>query len=181
MDVGRGFVKDENGSISVIVIAFFLLIVTTAIIVTDISAIAVAKRSLTQATESAAQRGVRNLDKKAYYSGEFDISTMVGNILGIGPSDPGIPIDCRSALGDAQSALADWTNGKRSLRRSEIDSVVISDLSCDGFGIQITTRAVLKLPIVIPLFRIERIEIESKVSTLNMREKGFAPFGLRIS
>ncbi|MEJ6607284.1 MAG: pilus assembly protein TadG-related protein [Candidatus Planktophila sp.] len=181
MDIKVKIVGNDRGSISLVVILFFLIIVLTGVILTDISTVALAKRSLTQATESAAQRGVRNLNKDSYYSGEFDITTMLENIFGIGPDDPGVPIDCSRALSDAQGALSDWAQGKRSLRRSEIYAVEISDLQCDGFGIEIATKAIAKLPIAIPLLNIDRITIKSKVSTLNIRDSNFAPFGIRIS
>ena len=76
------------------------------VILTNISSIYLAKRALTQASEAAAQRGVRNLDKTSYYRGEFDATTQARNLFGIGPSDPGVPIDCSKALGDAEGALA---------------------------------------------------------------------------
>lgn len=105
--------REERGSISLIVLTFFLITVITSLVITDVATVAIAKRSLTQATEAAAQRGVRNLNRDAYYSGEFDLSTMVGNIFGFGPNDPGIPIDCSKALGYAEGALADWGRGPR--------------------------------------------------------------------
>ncbi len=82
MELKDRLFKDERGSISVLVLALFLITVITSLIITNVAAITVAKRSLIQATEAAAQRGVRNLDKQAYYSGEFDLSTMAGNIFG---------------------------------------------------------------------------------------------------
>ena len=180
MELKSGFVKDERGSISVLVLTLFLITVTTSLIITNVAAITIAKRSLIQATEAAAQRGVRNLNEDAYYSGEFDLSTMAGNIFGLGPEDPGVPIDCSEALEDSQGALADWASGPRSLRRVELSEVTIRDIQCDGFGIQISTTAVARLPIVIPLFRIEKIHVTAQVSTTNLRKSGFSPFGIRL-
>lgn len=180
MDLKFGLVKDERGSISLLVMAFFLISVTTSLIITDVAAIAVAKRSLTQATEAAAQRGVRNLDREAYYSGEFDLSTLAANVLGIGPNDPGVPIDCSKALGDSQGALADWASGPSSLRRVELNEIAISDIKCDGFGIQLITSATARLPITIPFFKIEEILVTAQVSTTNTRKAGFSPFGIRV-
>ena len=180
MDLKFGLVKDERGSISLLVMAFFLVSVTTSLIITDVAAIAVAKRSLTQATEAAAQRGVRNLDREAYYSGEFDLSTLAANVLGIGPNDPGVPIDCSRALGDSQGALADWASGPSSLRRVELNEIAISDIQCDGFGIQLITSATARLPITIPFFKIEEILVTAQVSTTNTRKAGFSPFGIRV-
>ena len=172
--------REERGSISLIVLTFFLITVITSLVITDVATVAIAKRSLTQATEAAAQRGVRNLDRDAYYSGEFDLSTMVGNIFGFGPNDPGIPIDCSKALGDAEGALADWGRGPRSLRRVELLDVAIRDIQCDGFGIQLVTSATAQLPIVIPLLKMDKVQITSRVSTTNSRRAGFAPFGIRV-
>ena len=180
MDLKFSLVKDERGSISLLVMAFFLISVTTSLIITDVAAIAVAKRSLTQATEAAAQRGVRNLDREAYYSGEFDLSTLAANVLGIGPNDPGVPIDCSKALGDSQGALADWASGPSSLRRVELNEIAISDIQCDGFGIQLITSATARLPITIPFFKIEEILVTAQVSTTNTRKAGFSPFGIRV-
>ena len=172
--------RDERGSISLLVLAFFLISVVTSLIITDIAAIAMAKRSLTQASEAAAQRGVRNLNLEAYYSGEFDLSTMAGNIFGFGPKNPGVPIDCSKALGDSQGALADWARGPNSLRRVELQEIAIRDIQCDGFGIHLVTSAIAKLPIVIPFINIEEILVTARVSTTNTRKEGFSPFGIRV-
>jgi len=172
--------REERGSISLIVLTFFSITVITSLVITDVAAVAIAKRSLTQATEAAAQRGVRNLNRDAYYSGEFDQSTMVGNIFGVGPKDPGIPIDCSKALGDSEGALADWGRGPRSLRRIELVDISIRDIQCDGFGIQLIASATAQLPIVIPLLKIDKVLITSRVSTTNTRKGGFSPFGIRV-
>ena len=176
----RRFSKNERGSISLVVFSLFLTTVTSLLVITDIAAVGIAKRSLTQATESAAQRGVRNLDKSSYYRGEFDATTQVQSLLGMGPTDPGIPIDCSKAIVDAQSALSDWSNGPKSLRRVEITNLSITDIRCDGFGIQLVTRATARLPLVVPFANLNSVEISSIVSTTNKRAEGFSPFGIRI-
>ncbi len=180
MELKVHFLRDERGSISLLVITFFLISVVTSLVITDVAAVTIAKRSLTQATEAAAQRGVRNLNREAYYSGEFDLSTMAGNVFGVGPKDPGIPIDCVKALSDSQGALADWAGGPRSLRRVELSEISITDIQCDGFGIQLMTAATAQLPIVIPLLKIEKVVVTARVSTTNTRKAGFSPFGIRV-
>jgi hypothetical protein len=183
MELMNDFLKrlrDESGSISLVVMALFIVSLSSIFVITDVAAVAIAKRSLTQATEAAAQRGVRNLDKTSYYRGEFDATTQARNLFGIGPPDPGIPIDCSKALGDAEGALADWSSGPSSLRRVEITNLTINQIQCDGFGIQLITQATAKLPLVLPFFNLDSVEISSKVSTINTRAKGFSPFGIRI-
>lgn len=176
----KDFLRNENGSISLVVFSLFLVTVSSLLAITDIAAVGIAKRSLTQATEAAAQRGVRNLDEGSYYKGEFDASTQIQNLIGVGPSDPGVPIDCSKALGDAQGALSDWSTGPKSLRRVEIKNLVISQIDCDGFGIQLVTHATLQLPLVLPFVNLRFVEISSSVSTTNKRRSGFSPFGIRI-
>jgi hypothetical protein len=180
MELNLKLLREERGSISLIVLTFFIISVISSLVITDVAAVTIAKRSLTQATEAAAQRGVRNLDRDAYYSGEFDLSTLVGNIFGVGPKDPGIPIDCSKALGDSEGALADWGRGPRSLRRIELVDIVVRKIQCDGFGIQLITSATAQLPIVIPLLKIDKVLITSRVSTTNSRRPGLAPFGIRV-
>lgn len=177
----RNIYRDERGSISLVVITLFLISISMILISVNVASVALAKRSLTQATESAAQRGVRNLDKAAYYSGEFDLTTQVKNLFGIGPTDPGIPIDCSKAKNDAQGAIADWSSGSTSLRRIEITEFTIVSIECDGFGIQLVTSARSKLPMQVAFFGLESVEISAKVSVTNKRTGGFAPFGKRIS
>ncbi len=180
MDLKKRFFRDERGSVSLVVITLFLVTLMTSLIVADLASVAIAKRSLTQVTEAAAQRGVRNLDLNAYYSGEFDLTTMASNLLGIGPDDPGVPIDCSKALLDAQGVLVDWANGDKSLRRGEITSLNIMEINCDGFGVQLITEATAKLPIIIPIFKVHSVQISASVSTTNTRKAGFSPFGIRI-
>jgi Flp pilus assembly protein TadG len=176
----KKFAHDESGSISIVVIGLFLVLISTLTVITNIAAVGVAKRSLTQATEAAAQRGVRNLDKRAYYQGEFDATTQVRNLFRAGPEDPGIPIDCSKALGDSQSALEDWSNGPSTLRRVEITNLRISSINCDGFGIQLVTTAQARLPLLLPFINIDSVAISSSVSTTSQRAKDFSPFGIRI-
>jgi len=175
------FVKSERGSISVITGGLFVLAIALAVTLSNVASIAMAKRSLTQATEAAAQRGVRNLDKTSYYKGKFNEITMVQNLMGYRPGDPGIPIDCQRAQNDVVSALRDWSHGDLSLKRFEITSVEVERIDCDGFQVSVSTRARTKLAFVLPFINIESVDIASSVSTQNERAKGFYLFGIRIT
>ena len=62
-------------------------------VMTDVSTLIVAKRSLAQATEAAAQRGVHALDKSAYYQGKANIFTVPLAAATHRPH-PSVPIDC---------------------------------------------------------------------------------------
>ncbi len=83
----------EKGSISVVVIGLFIITVASLMVMTDGSALLVAKRSLVQATEAAAQRGVHTLDKSEYYQGKGNAFTSPLAAV-TNRAHPVIPIDC---------------------------------------------------------------------------------------
>jgi hypothetical protein len=66
----KAILEDEEGSISILIIGLFVVTVATLLVITNIASIAIAQRSLVQASEAAVQRGVQNLDLEAYYVGE---------------------------------------------------------------------------------------------------------------
>lgn len=171
----------DRGSISVLTGGLFILTLALAVTLSNVSSIAMAKRTLTQATESAAQRGVRNLDSKTYYKGKFNEITMVENLLGYGPVDPGIPIDCNQAQGDISGAIQDWSQGDVALTRFEITSVEIDEINCDGYQVSVSTHADTQLPFVLPFINIRTVRIDSTVSTENKRSEGLYLFGIRIA
>jgi hypothetical protein len=82
-------IKDEEGSISLLIIGLFVVTIATLLVITNIASIAIAQRSLVQASEAAVQRGVQNLDLDAYYVGE---GGMLSGVLNNG--EVPIPIEC---------------------------------------------------------------------------------------
>ena len=175
------FLKKDDGSISVITGGLFLLTLALAVTLSNVASIAMAKRSLTQATEAAAQRGARNLNTNSYYKGQFNEITMVKNILGYSEADPGIPIDCQRAEVDVFNAIQDWSHGGTALKRFEITSVNLDRVDCDGFQVDVTTHAKTRLAFLLPFMNIETVNISSSVSTENKRSQGFYLFGIRIA
>ena len=92
-------VKDERGSLSVVIIGLFVITVASLMVMTDIATVRVAKRSLTQATEAAAMRGVHTLDRDTYYSGKGTMATTPLALINK-REHPAIPIDCNQAVID---------------------------------------------------------------------------------
>ena len=86
-------VKNDSGSLSVVVIGLFVITVASLMVMTDIGTVMVAKRSLAQATEAAAQRGVHSLDKSSYYQGKGTMFT-VPLAIATQREHSSIPIDC---------------------------------------------------------------------------------------
>lgn len=93
--------KREDGSISVLVFGLFAVVLLASVVLTDISAIIVAKRSLIQATESAAQSAAHALDLETYYQGKHSAVSFL-----VTDASPVIPIDCAAANTRAAETLS---------------------------------------------------------------------------
>jgi Flp pilus assembly protein TadG len=176
----KKFLREDKGSISLIVMALFLITVITIAILTDISSVYLAKRSLTQATEAAAQRAARNLDMDAYYRGEYNLTKSLLSIAGYGESDPGIPIDCDKGRTDALSALTDWSRSGKTVMYNNLGSIHLEKLSCDGFQVALTTSSTASLPFVLPFIELSKVQISSTVGTVDERKITTNYYGLDI-
>ena len=97
----RHKLKREDGSISVLVFGLFIVVLLASVVLTDISAIIVAKRSLIQATESAAQSAAHALDLETYYQGKHSALSFL-----VTDASPVIPIDCAAANTRAAETLS---------------------------------------------------------------------------
>jgi len=176
----RKLVKADRGSISLVVMSLFLITVVTIAILTDISSIYLAKRSLTQATEAAAQRGVRNLNTDAYYRGEYNVTKSLLALAGNGESDPGIPIDCEKGRSDVIRALADWSSAGASVMRRNLGAISLQKLSCDGFQISLTTSSTAVLPFYLPFTGISQVQISASVGSIDERRNTANYYGMNI-
>jgi len=178
------FIRDTRGSLSLLIMSLFMASVLTLAILTNISSIYLAKRALTQATEAAAQRGVRNLDFAAYYSGEFNLSRAALTLMGSGEKDPGIPIDCAKGKVDAAVALADWVALGKEERflhsRENLQKISIEEIACDGYHVTVSTNAEVPLPFPMPFIGINSVTISSNVTSVAERKITSNYYGLTI-
>ncbi len=172
--------KDEKGSISILIMGLFLLSVITLMILTDISSVYLAKRTLTQATEAAAQRGVRNLNLDKYYENKYTAVRFGLNLLGDSEIDPGIPIDCAKGRADAVDALNNWALLDASVTRRNIHSIKIEEISCDGFELGILTSAQVKLPFTPAFLNQSQVAITSRVGIFDERKVTTNYYGLNL-
>ncbi len=178
---GYSHTRDERGSISILTIALFLITVTLIMISTNVAAVTVAKRTLTQSAQSAAQRGAHFLDEDAYYTGKFNVITMAANLLGRGPEDPGIPIDCDLARGGIAEALEDLSRESHLLIDKGVSDLKVLEIACDGRDIRVALQANVALPFQLPFLEIRTVSLRSAATTFNQRNNGFYLFGYRIS
>jgi hypothetical protein len=123
----RHKLKREDGSISVLVFGLFAVVLLASVVLTDISAIIVAKRSLIQATESAAQSAAHALDLETYYQGKHSALSFL-----VTDASPVIPIDCAAAntrAAETLSNIASTAAPMSSLTRSNRSALYTSSRS----------------------------------------------------
>jgi hypothetical protein len=174
-------VRDERGSISILTIALFLITISLLMITTNIATVTLAKRTLTQSAESVAQRGAHFLDEDAYYSGKFNAITMVQNLFGQGPDDPGIPIDCQKAQTGIAEAMDDLANESELLVDKGAHNLEIVDIICDGRDLRVALQVEVDLPFQIPFLNLRSVTLISSATTFNQRNNGLYLFGYRVS
>lgn len=183
----RHWLKREDGSISVLVLGLFIVVLLASVVLTDISAIIVAKRSLIQATESAAQSAAHALDLETYYQGKHSALSFL-----VTDASPVIPIDCAAANTRAAETLSDIessapptssltrssTTAKGKLIRPELSDLRISQFQCNGAEVLITSTAKAKLPITFSLFSFESVSLTASAGTTSVKKRIYSPFGI---
>ena len=172
--------KSETGSISVIVIGLFVITVASLMVMTDMSSIIVAKRSLVQATEAAAQRGVQILDKSKYYQGKGNMFT-VPLAIAMQRAHPVIPIDCTRGGVEVLLELNSWSNDASDMKWRQLKGIELTNFDCDGASLEISTRSEMKLPFQVPFSRTNSVFLTATAGTTNKVQEGFYLFGIRIN
>ena len=189
--------QGEDGSISVLVFGLFAVVLLASVVLTDISAIIVAHRSLVQATESAAQSAAHALDLDTYYQGKHSALSFL-----VTDASPVIPIDCEDASNRASETLADVastanrnSNGfgqkndrssqmfggsNSKLIRPELENIQISNFQCNGTEVLITTSAKAWLPISLSFFSFESVQLSASAGTTSVKKRAFSIFGINI-
>jgi len=127
--------KEENGSISILTIGLFLVSVALLIVITDIASISVSKASLVHASESAAISASHSVDLGSYYRGNSGVT---------------IPIDCQAAYQKAIEEIGLWSQSDGSMYRPELQEIWMTDFSCSGNRVQLSTSARALLPFRLP-------------------------------
>ncbi len=182
MDVKKSSAKafrDESGSLSVVIFGLFFITVTSLMVMSDVATVLVAKRSLAQATEAAAQRGVHTLNESAYYTGKGTMWSAPLALITNRDHTP-IPIDCNRAALEVILELHNWSNDQGSLKRHELQGLVLTDLQCDGTSIELSTYAEIKFPFTLPFSTMDSAILTSTAGTTNQVQEGFYLFGVRL-
>ena len=170
----------ETGSISVIVIGLFVITVASLMVMTDVSSLIVAKRSLVQATEAAALRGVHTLDKNSYYQGKANMFT-VPMAIATRREHPVIPIDCTRGGVEVLLELNSWSHDETDMKWNALKGIELTYFDCDGASLEISTRSEMKLPFQVPFSRTNSVFLTATAGTTNKVQEGFYLFGIRIN
>lgn len=178
--VAERFAKEEDGSISILTVGLFTIVLTTSLILTDISSIYLAKRSLSLATEAALQRGMKNLDEESYYSGEYNFNQLLVNSFGEAEVDPGIPINCDAGLRDVREVLDGWQFRGAASVRENVEKLTLRNFECDGYQIYIESAAIARIPIPIPFINLDEVEIYSFAGAIGERAETNNYYGFDI-
>jgi len=171
--------KDERGSLSVVIIGLFVLTVASLMVMTDVATVMVAKRSLAQATEAAAMRGVHTLDRDSYYTGKGTVLTTPLALIN-NREHPSIPIDCQRAPFDVVLELENWSTDDTSMKRHELQGITLTDFLCDGTSVEISTRAEVKFPFTVPFTSLNSSVLTASAASTNQVQEGFYLFGIRL-
>jgi len=173
------FFKDDRGSLSVVIIGLFFITVASLMVMSDVATVLVAKRSLAQATEAAAQQGVHTLDKSAYYTGKGTMFTLPLALITHRDHSP-VPIDCNRAVVDVMIELHNWSNDNTSMKRHELQGIVLTDMNCDGVSLEISTYARVKLPFTVPFSNMNSAILTATAGVTNQVQEGLYLFGIRV-
>jgi Flp pilus assembly protein TadG len=184
MKIIRALIRDERGSISLLIMSLFISTLMVLVVLTNISSIYLAKRALTQGSEAAVQRGVRNLDLETYYQSEYNFWQFAWNLTGDGETDPGIPIDCQKGRDDAVSAMAKWVqisgSNSAAVGRENLEDIRVNEVECDGYQLIISTTADVRLPFVLPFINLEYVKISATVASIAQRKITSNYYGIDI-
>ena len=164
--------------------SLFMSTLIVLVILTNISSIYLAKRALTQASEAAVQRGVRNLDLQTYYQSDYNLWQFAWNLTGEGETDPGIPIDCQKGRDDALSAMEKWMQLSESKEtangRENLEDIRVNRVECDGYQLTISTSADVRLPFLLPFINLDYVEISTTVASIAQRRITTNYYGIDI-
>ena len=161
--------REDRGSISILTLGLFGVLLLTSLLLIDISAAYLAKRSLTLALEAASQQGLKNLDRESYYRGELNINRFNLSVYGLGEEDPGIPIDCAAGKIDAERVLESWQERGTTVTSANLRDIEMTEFRCDGYQISLSARGSAELPIPIPFIDFSEVTFLSSVSSIGER------------
>lgn len=124
-------------------------------------------------------RGVHTLDRKSYYTGKGTMATAPLALISK-REHPTIPIDCNQAVLDVMLELHNWSTDDSSMKRQELQGIVLTDFICDGTSVEISTFATVKFPFTVPFTSLSAATLHATAASTNQVQEGFYLFGVRL-
>lgn len=165
--------RAEQGSISVLVIGLFLITMALLMVMTNISALALSRKALTQQTEYLVQQGAQEISLNDYYQGQGNLFTYLAEKTVIDQKDPGVPLDCTKVKAAIYRAAG-------AIEHERLKDFRLSNVDCRGSVVSITTDAQAVLPYSLPFLKIDRFEIHGYAANTPERRNGFWLRGVRL-
>ncbi len=126
--------KDESGSISVLTIFLFIILLTISITLIDLSDCYMAKRELLSIGESALTKASHSISLPDYYSNNFATSPGIQPNISTGVGSNLVPLDCEVAILKFQQEveLSTLRENRVAIKNvSCVDGVIRSDISSE--------------------------------------------------
>lgn len=157
----RRRIKDESGSISPLIMGYFVIAMSLTFLISNIASVYIARRDLINLTEGALSRAVQELDEIAYY-----YQVPIPEIF------PGqsraVPIDCSDAGRTFSQEVALIAKSKldlygRSFNQANSD-IELNSFICDGKSLRVSLQQVHQLPFKLRVFGITEFTNQIEVS-----------------
>ena len=157
----RAHLGDEHGSISPLIVGYFIIAMSLTFLISNLASVYIARRDLINLTEGALSRAVQELDEIAYY-----YQVPIPEIF------PGqsraVPINCSDAGRTFSQEIALIANSKLDLygrsfnqANSEIE---LKSFICDGGRLSVSLQQVHQLPFKLRVFGITEFTNQIEVS-----------------
>lgn len=164
-------IEDEEGSISPLISIYFVIIMSSIFVLSNVAGIYIDRRTLINQTESSLFVASQQLDEFAYY---YQLPSQ----LSFGASARAVPIDCREAFNVFQQALRESSveDTSTSMNQDNVNSsgesynskiIRILMFQCDGRNLRAKVSGESELKFSFPSLGIKnfRNEVEVGIST----------------
>lgn len=140
------FSDSEHGSLAPLIIFYFTILMILAFIVSNVAAVYISRRELSNRLEASLLVAAKELDQFRYYYPNPLVQRSR------------VPIDCGRAEYKFRQALESG-RPDRSLRRSNrLISSRVTSFRCDGFQLSAEVEELNELPFQMRVFRIETFQ-----------------------
>lgn len=133
----------ESGSISPLIIFYFLIIITITFLIANVASVYIARRDLISRTESALSIAAQEIDEMRYYYG----APLTGFLAdqAIDSRKLQVPIDCKEAADTFIREL-------RAISLATQQRITVEAITCDGFDLSAKVSEVHELPFQLRTF-----------------------------